>query len=106
MADGGPGADRNGEAGPHRTCEQRTTWGRFAFGLRLVQVRLRFLAVLVAAFAVVGNWDLLRHYWDKLTWTPTSAAEGVSGETEYWCPMCPGVVSEWPGKCGVCNMAL
>ena len=106
MADGGPGADGNGEALPRHIRERPTTWGRVAFVLRLVQVRLRFLAVLVAAFVVVGNWDFLRHYWDKLTWTPTPAAEGVSGETEYWCPMCPGVVSDWPGKCSVCNMAL
>src|SRR5262249_37339940 len=26
--------------------------------------------------------------------------------TEYFCPMCPGVISDWPGKCPVCNMAL
>jgi hypothetical protein len=106
MPDEGPGVDRNVEAVPHHTRERPSTWGRVAFGLRLVQVRLRFLAVLVAAFAVVGNWDLLRHYWDRLTWTPMSAVEGVSSETEYWCPMCPGVVSDWPGKCGVCNMGL
>jgi Cu(I)/Ag(I) efflux system membrane fusion protein len=30
----------------------------------------------------------------------------VSSDTEYFCPMDPGVVSDWPGKCGICNMAL
>jgi YHS domain-containing protein len=30
----------------------------------------------------------------------------VSGDTEYYCPMDPGVVSDWPAKCGVCNMTL
>ena len=30
----------------------------------------------------------------------------MSADTEYWCPMCPGVVSDWPTKCPVCNMAL
>ena len=33
-------------------------------------------------------------------------AQAVSPDTEYFCPMDPGVVSEWPGKCGICNMAL
>ena len=30
----------------------------------------------------------------------------VSSDTEYWCPMCPGVVSDWPTKCPVCSMTL
>src|SRR5262249_1074811 len=30
----------------------------------------------------------------------------ISGDTEYFCPMCPGVLSDWPSKCPVCNMAL
>jgi hypothetical protein len=30
----------------------------------------------------------------------------VKDDTEYFCPMCPGVVSDWPAKCPVCNMTL
>jgi hypothetical protein len=76
--------------------------------LRVVQVRLRFLFVLVAGFLIVGNWQLLRNYWD--TWTMPSgyrpATGSVAQEIEYFCPMCPGVVSVWPTKCSVCNMPL
>src|SRR5262245_32924574 len=75
---------------------------------RVVYVRLRFLAVLAVAFLVVGQWHVLRNYWDRLT-RPAGEAHGgqaVSLDTEYWCPMCPGVVSDWPSKCPVCNMAL
>jgi hypothetical protein len=69
-------------------------------------VRLRFLLVLAAAVAVVGFWPVLRGHWDRLT-KPSRPPQGaVSSGTEYWCPMCPGVVSEWPGKCPVCSMAL
>jgi hypothetical protein len=69
-------------------------------------VRLRFLIVLALALVVVSYWDVLRNYWDKLT-RPGGPPEGaVSLDTEYWCPMCPGVLSDWPGKCPVCNMAL
>jgi Cu(I)/Ag(I) efflux system membrane fusion protein len=74
--------------------------------LQITLVRLRFLLVLLAALAVVGTWPVLRAWWDKLT-RPSRPPEGaVSTDTEYWCPMCPGVVSAWPGKCPVCSMAL
>jgi hypothetical protein len=74
--------------------------------LRIVQVRLRFVAALALIFLVVGRWDVLRNYWDRLTRGTPELAQAVSPDTEYWCPMCPGVVSDWPAKCPVCNMAL
>jgi hypothetical protein len=76
--------------------------------LRVAQVRLRFLFVLLAGFLIVGQWPVLRNYWDTLT-TPRASSlvsGGVSEETEYFCPMCPGVISVWPTKCSVCNMPL
>jgi Cu(I)/Ag(I) efflux system membrane fusion protein len=79
-----------------------------ALAARAVQVRLRFIVVLVVAFLVVGRWDVLRNYWDNLTGLAGArlAPQAVSNDTEYFCPMDPGVVSDWPGKCGVCNMEL
>jgi hypothetical protein len=79
---------------------------RLRLALRIAQVRLRFPAVLLVAFVVVGKWDVLRNYFDKLTRGNRPAVEAVSPDTEYWCPMCPGVVADWPGKCPVCNMTL
>ncbi len=35
-----------------------------------------------------------------------SHCHAISADTEYFCPMDPGVVSDWPGRCGICNMAL
>jgi hypothetical protein len=87
-----------------------TRYGRSLVSfLKLVQVRLRIPAVLIAAGLVVGNWDAVRNRWDA--WTrPASvdrtAAHAVSTNTEYFCPMDPGVLSDWPGKCGICNMGL
>ncbi len=77
--------------------------------LRIAYVRLRFPIVLLALFLVVGKWDVLRNYWD--TWTLGAAArnpndQAASGDTEYFCPMDPGVLSDWPAKCSICNMAL
>jgi hypothetical protein len=52
---------------------------------------------------------VIRNYWDRLTRRAAveEVAQGaVSGAIEYFCPMDPGVVSDWPGRCGVCNMGL
>ena len=77
--------------------------------MRLVEVRLRIPLVLIISAVVVGRWDLIRNYWDRLTHVAleqNSATSPVSSDTEYFCPMDPGVVSNWPGKCGICNMDL
>ncbi|QEH35640.1 copper/silver efflux system membrane fusion protein CusB [Aquisphaera giovannonii] len=79
-----------------------------AWSARAAWVRARFLVALAAAFLVVGRWDVLRTYWDR--WTAPAAREAamgaVSADTEYFCPMEPGVVSDWPAKCPICHMAL
>ena len=78
-------------------------------GLKLAEVRLRIPLVLLISAIVVGRWDVIRNYWDRLTHVvlrQSSAASPVSNDTEYFCPMDPGVVSSWPGKCGICNMDL
>jgi hypothetical protein len=77
--------------------------------LRLIEVRLRIPLVLLISALVVGRWDVIRNYWDKLARQvseESAAVSPVSSDTEYFCPMDPGVVSDWPGKCGICNMGL
>jgi hypothetical protein len=84
-------------------------WGLTWSALRLLQVRLRVPLVLVIAALVVGRWDVLRNYWDRLTRPRTAetiAHQAVSSDIEYFCPMDPAVVSNWPNKCGICNMTL
>lgn len=77
--------------------------------VRLAEVRLRIPIILVVAGVVVGRWELIRNHWDRLTRSRTPENNfklPISNETEYFCPMDPGVVSHGPGRCGVCNMAL
>lgn len=93
--------DGNPRSGPREALRPR-----FLTVSQIVLVRLRFLLALVAVLLVVGYWDTVRNYWDRFTRPAGNAAAAVSLDTEYWCPMCPGVLSEWPGKCPVCNMAL
>jgi hypothetical protein len=84
-------------------------WRAVGLALRAIQVRLRFIVILVVAFLAAGQWDSLRNHWDRFTRRMMGArshARAVSPDTEYFCPMDPGVVSEWPGQCGICHMAL
>ena len=82
----------------------RLTW-------RAIQVRLRFVILLLVAFAVIGNWETIRNRTETLVrraFGPTGVTsdQAVSTDTEYFCPMDPGILSDWPGRCGACNMAL
>ena len=80
-----------------------------AFALGLGWMRLRFVAAVAALFLVIVLWRHMGGYWDQtLAWfSGTPAHEGgVSPDTEYFCPMCPGVLSAWPEKCPVCKMPL
>lgn len=78
----------------------------------LLRVRLRFVVVLVLMAVVVGQWETITTHanrWidrvaNRLTGQGVQA--GVSADTEYFCPMCPGVLSGWPDTCPVCNMPL
>jgi len=73
--------------------------------VRIAAARLRFFLLLGAVLVVVATWPTLRNLWDTLT-GPSGLESAVAPDIEHWCPMCPGVVSDWPGKCPVCHMAL
>jgi hypothetical protein len=74
--------------------------------VRVLIVRLRFFLVLLAVLLLVGSWPSLRHSWQRLTGAGNIEPRRMTEDMEFWCPMCPGVVSDFPGKCPVCNMAL
>jgi membrane fusion protein, copper/silver efflux system len=92
------------ERQPHPPLTSRSVW----MAIRVAYVRLRFLVVFAIAFLIVGQWSTLRNYWDALTHRGgfDQTKQAISPDTEYFCPMCPGVLSDWPAKCPVCNMAL
>lgn len=76
--------------------------------VRILLIRARFALLLSIVLATVGFWPTLQNHIDRLTRTPPLPGDsgGISSDTEYWCPMCPGVVSDWPSKCPICNMTL
>lgn len=84
----------------------------FWFAVKAVEIRLRFIAILVGIGLVIGYWDTIRNYWDKWTRpTAASVATGLVGE-EYYCPMHPNVTRDRLDpdgsipKCPICGMPL
>src|SRR5579863_9583871 len=74
---------------------------------KVLQARLRFIAILAAVGVVLANWDALSNYYAK--WTrPLRGAEAAADPTiEYFCPMHPFIVREdRKEKCPICHMDL
>lgn len=93
------------------TLETSTPLSTIRLTWRAIQVRLRFVVVLLAAFVVVGQWESIRNRGETFVRRVFGVGlavsdEAVSTDTEYFCPMDPGILSAWPGRCGACNMAL
>jgi Cu(I)/Ag(I) efflux system membrane fusion protein len=112
----------------------RTGWQKAKLIFKVVEVRLRFVAILAAVGFFVGYWDDVKNHWEKLTrpdglvysatrsvagkltaeWLWPSGQEGETPQSdrEYFCPMHPHVVR--PGrdpdgaipKCPICGMPL
>ncbi|MGC1272235.1 MAG: efflux RND transporter periplasmic adaptor subunit [Planctomycetaceae bacterium] len=86
-------------------------WRKLSFALKAIEVRLRFVGILVVIGLVFGYWDTLRNHWDK--WTrPGAAPVALDSGTEFYCPMDPQVVRdslEPDGSipnCPICGMPL
>lgn len=80
-------------------------WRLWARG---IEVRLRFLLLIGMLAALMAGWPWLRAGWDRLSglWMTHNHHDSVAADTEYFCPMDPGVISAWPAICPVCNMDL
>lgn len=76
--------------------------------LRGLEVRLRFVVGLLLLAGIMAGWPWLRNGWER--WTAGRHTHGpaaaVSGDSEFFCPMDPGVISAWPAICPICNMDL
>ncbi|HEY3319318.1 MAG TPA: efflux RND transporter periplasmic adaptor subunit [Planctomycetota bacterium] len=87
------------------TTEHKTGWQKALFVLKLIEIRLRFVAILVITALVVGYWDVIQNYWER--WTrPAHTHTQAESDIEYTCAMHPFVARETPGKCPICGMDL
>src|SRR4029453_16369721 len=92
---------------PRAASRSSSTWLRTA--LAFIQVRARFLLALALIGLVVGQWERISASWNWATrrlFGSPAVPSAVSTDTEFFCPMDPGVVSPWEDKCPICNMSL
>lgn len=80
--------------------------GRIWAFIRIMNVRLRFIFLMVLVGVVAANWERLQNYYDR--WQrPAETPESVlAQEIEYYCAMHPNVVRTQPGNCPICGMPL
>jgi membrane fusion protein, copper/silver efflux system len=107
MSSNGP-ADRAEPAAPQsvQTEEARLTrWQKFRLVVKVVELRLRFIALMAATGLTFAYWDTLWNRYDKWMRPAAGHHAAVSG-IEYYCPMHPQVVQDEPGTCPICGMPL
>jgi len=84
---------------------------RVFFVLKFLEIRLRFVMILVITALLVGYWDTIQNYYERWQREHATAGvgqheEGVQSEFEYYCGMHPFVVRDTAGKCPICGMDL
>jgi Cu(I)/Ag(I) efflux system membrane fusion protein len=70
-----------------------------------MNVRLRFVALMVIIGLVAGNWENIMNHYDR--WRRPAGSDMVaSTNIEYYCPMHPSIITANPGNCPLCGMPL
>lgn len=82
-----------------------TRWQKFRMVVKVVELRLRFVALMAVTGLVFAYWDTLWNYYEK--WTrPPAESHAAASDTEFFCPMHPTVIQAEPGSCPICGMPL
>ncbi|APW59067.1 efflux RND transporter periplasmic adaptor subunit [Paludisphaera borealis] len=100
-------ASSNDRANAHSEGAPPTRWEKVRLVIKVVELRLRFVALMAVTGLTFAYWDELWNYYDK--WTRPAAERVVADaehEHEYYCPMHPSVVQAEPGNCPICGMPL
>jgi len=83
--------------------EERMTWQMWR---QLIEVRLRFIGLLIVTGLLVGYWDTITNYWERFSRSATSPSTIIQEVIEFFCPMHPHIIRAQPGNCPVCGMPL
>ncbi len=80
-------------------------WKRLRIIIKVVELRLRFVALLAVTALIFANWDTIWNYIDR--WRrPASTLAAAEPGIEYYCPMHPSVVRATAASCPICGMPL
>jgi Cu(I)/Ag(I) efflux system membrane fusion protein len=82
-----------------------TRWQKFRLVVKVVELRLRFIALMAITGLAFASWDTLWNRYDKWMRPAAEQHAAISG-IEYYCPMHPQVVQDEPGSCPICGMPL
>jgi Cu(I)/Ag(I) efflux system membrane fusion protein len=80
-------------------------WKKIRLVVKVVELRLRFIALLAATGLVFAYWDTIWNRYDKWMRPAAEKVAAASG-VEYYCPMHPFIVRNEPGNCPICGMPL
>jgi Cu(I)/Ag(I) efflux system membrane fusion protein len=81
-------------------------WKKVRLVIKVVELRLRFIALLAATGLVFAYWDTLWNRYDKWMRPESSHRHVAASGIEYYCPMHPQVIRDEPGSCPICGMPL
>jgi Cu(I)/Ag(I) efflux system membrane fusion protein len=101
----GPSGPSNAGAPDSASEPTLTRRQKFRLVVKVVELRLRFVALMAVTGLVFAYWDTLWNYYEK--WTrPPGESHAAASETEHFCPMHPTVIQAEPGSCPICGMPL
>src|SRR5262245_42579489 len=96
----------DGASGPQIRARPRSRWNKARLVIKVVELRLRFIALLAATGLVFAYWDTLWNRYDKWMRPESSHRHAAASGIEYYCPMHPQVIRDEPGSCPICGMPL
>jgi len=73
---------------------------------RIMNVRLRFIFLMVIIGVVVGNWEDIMNHYDRWRRPAQAADQAPAQDVEYYCAMHPNIIKSEPGNCPICGMPL
>ncbi len=88
------------------TENKMSLWQKTVFIIEVVEVRLRFIIILVLTGVLIGYWDTVMNYYEKYTRPKNVADTVLVSNIEYFCPMHPNVIRDSSGSCPICGMPL